>query len=470
MRHPVALSTIFLASVAFCFGHIKAETTDSIPKTWSYTSDYYQNIPPEDFWWKQFNDPLLDSLIDTGIDRNFNVAIAAKRIQLARQALRQAKSGYYPTLGLSAGWTKQRSSGDMTANRLPTTTIDYFSAGIDMSWEIDVFGRITADVKGAKARLGVSKADYVAAMNSLCAEIATTYIQLRTLQAQLRTIDNQLQTQKRVLDIAKARHKSGLNSKLDVAQASTICYSTESQIPSVKSNIISAINSIAVLLGEYPGALDSVLNTESPQPDYFHMIPVGVPLDLIRRRPDIRAAEAQMAAAAAQTGMAKKDFLPRLSLQGTVGFDAHRLGDLFSSKSFGYEIAPKISWTIFDGFSRNASLAEAKENLAIATDSYNLTLITAVEEVNNAMAVYYGELQSINAVEKAVDQAKEEFTLSIDLYKQGLSDFLSVAQAQITLLENSNRLVAAKGNAATGMISIYKALGGGWDILNTNEQ
>lgn len=456
------LTSILIASIFSIACAEETFSTDKMPEKWLYTPDKSQTLPAADEWWRGFNDPTLDTLISKGIDNNFNVAVAIRRIEMARQAIRQSKSAFYPQLSVSAGWTKSRQSGNMTDISTPIENLDYFSAGIDMAWEIDVFGRVNAQVKQKKAAYQASYADYLATMNSLCAQIGETYIQLRTLQAQLQVAKENMNKQDTVLNIARARHEAGLNSGLDVAQASTVFYSTASSIPALESEISTMINSLALLTGTYASDLTPTLHNSKPIPEYLRLISVGVPVDILRRRPDIREAEYELAVAAAGAGIAKKDFLPVLSLDGSIGVAAHDIGDLFRSHSMTYSIAPKVSWTIFDGFARNAALASARENMRIAADNYDLAVMTALEEANNAMANYNGYLHTIDALEKVVEESKKELDLSLDLYKQGLSDFLSVAQAQINLLEYADKLTSAKGSAAVQLVRIYKALGGGW--------
>lgn len=437
---------------------------DSIPRDWSYTAQYIQILPSDDQWWKSLSDPLLDSLISRGIDNNFNLAVAARRVDMARQAIRSAKAGCYPTLGISAGWNKNRNSGNMSSPAMPHTTVDYFSAGIDMAWEIDLFGRISSQVRQEKANWQASRADYAATMVSLCGEIATSYIQLRALQAELAVAQQHLESQHKVMKIAEARHEAGLASKLDVAQAATIYYSTEATIPELETSIATTINSIATLVGVYPESVAPTLSVARAIPDYRQIVGVGIPMDLLRRRPDIVQSEYSLAAAAAAVGVAKKEFMPTLSLEGSVGVASHDIGKMVKSNSLTYSIAPKLSWTIFDGMARNASLASARENMLSAIDRYNLTVMTAVQEVDNAMLSYTQLLRMIDYLQRVVDQAKEAFNLAIDLYKQGLSDFTDVADAQISYLQYSDRLAVTQGNTATALIKLYKALGGGWNL------
>lgn len=244
----------------------------------------------------------------------------------------------------------------------------------------------------------------------------------------------------------------------------TVYKSTEASIPTLETNIATAVNSLALLIGVYPKDLTYLLTDIRPLPDYRRIVAVGIPMDLLRRRPDLQAAEASMAAAAAKVGIAKKDFLPTISLEGSIGVASHNIKDLFDSRSFQYSVTPKISWTIFDGLARNASLASARESMMIAIDNYNLSLLTAIQEADNAMVTYTGQLRAIRSLEVVVEQAKEEMDMSLDLYKQGLSDYLNVAQAQITYLQYADQLMNAKGDADTDLVSLYKALGGGWSL------
>ncbi|MCH5319863.1 MAG: efflux transporter outer membrane subunit [Paramuribaculum sp.] len=437
---------------------------DSIPKEWEYSSKYKQEFPTDDDWWKIFGDELLDSLIAEGEANNFNLLQAARRIEMSRQALRKARSPYYPQFSLDAGWSKSRESGSLYKSRTNPTTMSYFSAGIDMSWEIDVFGKIRSNVKEAKANVNASRADYASVSISLCAEIASSYVQLRMLQEELSVNEEHVKSQEQVLNITEARFETGLASMLDVAQAKTVYYSTLATISSLKSQITTTINSIAVLVGEYPENMRARLSVARPQLAPNQPVYVGIPMDLIRRRPDVVEAEYELASYAAALGVAKKDFLPTISLTGSIGTSAHNISDVVKNNSFTYSIAPTLSWTIFSGFARSAEVASAKEQMLAGIDNYNLTLLTAIEEVDNAMATYFEAQVYQKRIEEVLVNAQLAFDLALDRYKQGLDAFINVADAQITLLQYATELVEAKGDALTALISLYKALGGGWNI------
>lgn len=425
---------------------------------------HYSSAPIDDAqWWKRFDDPILDSLIELAVERNYNLAIAARRIEIARQAVRSAQSGYYPQLSVDAGWSRSRQSGAIAGKDVAATTSSYWNGGISMSWEIDLFGKITASARQRKSLLRVSKAEYGAAMVALQAQMATAYINLRVYQAEREVAKTHSESQLKVVHITEARHKAGLASMLDVAQSKTVYYSTIASIPLLENSIRTTINSIAILLGEYPSELYGTLNEARPLPNYRQLVATGVPLDLLSRRPDIVAARQNVAAAADALGISRKDYLPTLTLNGSVGTAAHNASDLFKKNSFTYTVAPTLSWTIFDGFARKSATATAKENMEIEIDNYNLTVMTAVEEADNAMSAYIHELDYLNSISEVVSQSEESERLSLDLYKRGLSSFTNVVDAQLNVLEYKNSLIVAKGNALVSLIDLYKALGGGWN-------
>lgn len=472
MRNNVHISAIitglFLTvatTVAAQDNRVAAYLKETMPERWMYTAEIEQTLPTDDNWWKRFDDAMLDSLIAEGIANNFNLQMAVRRIKIAESRIGQAKSAYFPTFSLNAGYTKSRNAGAISGSDVPASNTSYFSGTVDMNWEIDLFGKITAQVKNKKALKNTSKADYVATMISLASDIATYYINLRTFQEELKVTQEYLESQERVVKIAKARFEAGLVSKLDVTQAETVYYSTQATIPQLETSLNQTINAIAILIGKYPEELRPMLERIKKQPDYHHLVPTGIPANLLRRRPDIVEAEYQLAAYAAQIGMAKKDFLPSLTINGSIGVAAHNAKDLFNNNSMQYNIAPTLSWTIFDGLSRKYALNEAKEQMQIGIKSYNMTVMTAVQEVDNAIYHYSSTLRAIDSYDEVLKQSAESLELSVDLYKQGLTPFTNVVDAQINTLTYANSLISAKGQALTALIALYKALGGSPDAF-----
>lgn len=424
-----------------------------LPQEWEYSSDFSQTLPNEDNWWSNFNDKCLDSLINIAITNNYNLQIAMKRIALAKSAIKIAQSGYYPNIFMNASWTKERSSG---------TTDDYFDLGLNFNWQIDLFGQITSQAKVKKSLWQASKSQYNGVMITLCANVATAYINLRTSQTQYIVANTHLKSQKQILEMTEARYKSGLASMLDVSQAKTVYLSTLASIKPLTSSIETQLNSIAILLGVYPNELPQGVNMFTELPEIYALVPVGIPADLLRRRPDIKEAEYTVASYAAAIGIAKKDFLPTLSLNGGIGFKSTKIGELFDKNSFNYSVSPTLTWTLFDGLSRKYHLIEAKEEYMIGIDNYNNTVMTAVKEVQNAMISYKYNLQESNDLELVTAEALNSLKLSVDLYKRGLSDFTNVLTSQQSYLQYNNSLITTKGKTLLSLISIYQALGGGW--------
>lgn len=436
---------------------------DTIPGHWVYNEYFNQTLPTEDNWWARLDDSILDTLITISETHSADVLIAARRITIARQALNTARAGYMPSIDLNAGWTKSRSSGAMGDELTEAAIGDYFNLGLSMSWEIDIFGKIYTKSKQQKALWNASRADYAAVMTALSANIAKAYVQLRVYQAEWIVAQEHIKSQGKIVEITEARHEAGLASMLDVAQARQVYYSTQASMPVLEASIRNSIYSICLLVGVYPRELHDLLNEVRDMPDFRQIVPVGVPSELIRRRPDIVEAEYQLASYAAALGIAKKDFLPTLTINGSLGTSAHKFDNLFKNQSLTYSIAPTLSWTVFDGLTRKYNAVTAREQMEIGIHQYNSAVMTAVEEVDVAISSYLGSLNNIEVVEKVIEESRKSLELSVDLYKRGLSPFNNVVSAQMSLLEYQNSLITSKGKALTALIALYEALGGGWD-------
>ncbi|MDE6321994.1 MAG: TolC family protein, partial [Muribaculaceae bacterium] len=391
-----------------------------------------------------------------------DLAMALRRIEVSRLSMKSAQAGYYPKVGVSAGWTKERSSGLLNGPNGRGRNSSYFDIGASLSWEIDLFGRINSQVKEKKAELRATRAEAEGVRLSVAAEIATQYIQIRTWQAELAIARNHIARQEKVVKITEARKEAGLGSGLEVAQAKVVYYSTQASIPILENSIATGINSLSVLVGEFPPAVKASLTDDYQLPSYLHIIDPGTPRDLLRRRPDIIQASEELSAQVEAVGIAKKDFLPTLTINGQIGTGAHRMNDLFHSQSLTYSIEPTISWTIFDGFSRKYNVAIARQQLESQVENYNLTALTAVEEVENALSSYQASVEHIKTIEQVIVQADKSLEFSVDLYKRGLNPFTDVVSAQLNCLEYQEEAVEAKGQALNYLITLYKALGGGW--------
>lgn len=437
-------------------------TARSLPERWIYTPEHSQPSPPDDEWWRAFNDPLLDSLIASASRDNPDVSIAMRRIQGAEAAVSRAKASYFPTIVLTAGYTLDRQSGNLGRTPIPAESSRFMSLGANASWEVDLFGRISASVRQQKEMAKVSKADYDGTLVSLTASLATAYINLRMAQQQLAIVETHLKSQERAFEIARARHEATLVSELDEAQAATVCATTRATLPSLRRSIAAGINSIAILLGRYPSEVESLLANASPLPVYSGMVSTSIPGELLRRRPDIVAAEATVASQAAALGVAKKDFLPTLAIQGSFSIESHDPSRLFEKRSIAYSVVPTLSWTLFDGFGRRAAVKEARASLEVSVEQYRQTVLNAVSEVEDALSAYiYARQYSMDLADAAASAARE-VELSLVQYRSGLTLFTPVSQALTTYLQLDSELVAAQASESTALINLYRALGGGY--------
>lgn len=444
------------------WANLPAAQRIDVPEAWQFSRIYSQTLPSDDRWWKGFEDPVLDRLIAQAEQANFNIRIALRRMEIARNQISLTKAGYYPTVNAQAGYAVEQSAGAIMNPAVKGQRLNYMNLGLSAQWEIDLFGRIGEQLKADKAEIQLSRADYEAAMVSLCSELAKSYIQLRVLQAQLDLAISHTHSQEKIVDMTLARQEAGLASALEVAQARQVLYATQSSIPPLEASIKAAIGAIAVLTGQYPEQVAPILEEVRDLPDVYMNPCVGTPLEMLRRRPDIAQAEAQMAVDAAQLGIAKKDYLPTLTLTGSVGVQARKPGDLFTSKGLAYTVAPTLSWTVFDGMARKYRTAQARRQMEVDIDNYNQTLLTAVQEVDSYAAAYNSYRTQIGMLDKLVKESRTALDLSVDLYRSTLTPFSNVVDAQIDLLNYENENIAARGNALTALISLYQALGGGW--------
>ena len=434
----------------------------SLPENWLENDALFQQVlPVDDQWWMVFEDATLDSLISLAVERNPSVLMAINRMDMAKANLGIARSAFYPTIDLNAGWTRQQSSGNMGTGN-PQGWNSNFQTSLDMSWQVDVFGNIRMKAKAQKENYAATREEYNAAMVSLCAQVAQTYFNLREMQQELDVLKRNAMSQEAVVKITEVRYNTGLVAKLDVAQAKSVYYSTLASIPSTESSIAQYMNTLAVLLGLYPQEVVETLSAPLPLPDYMEPVGVGMPAQLLLRRPDVRAAERQVNAQASLLGAAKTDWFPSFFLNGSLGYSSQDLRDFTQKKSMTWSIAPSVKWTIFNGGERINNIRLQRAQLDETINQFNNTVLTAVQEVENAMNAYKNSIKQIVACREMVNQGKEAFDLSLDLYKQGLSPFQNVLDAQRSLLTYENSLVKAKGYSLICLVQMYQALGGGW--------
>ena len=340
---------LLLPSKLFAQKEIDLEVV--IPEKWQIDSIYLTNNISYNDWWKKFNDPTLDSLITTALSNNYNLQSIAATLDKSEMMFRQSKSAFYPSLSLDAQYNLSESS----LNYYEVTSDDkyrtngYLNAGVSANWEIDVFGKNRDNVRANKKTFLATEAGYQDAVMTLCAQVATVYFNLRSYQQQLIVANQNIASEKNILDITVARYESGLGTQLDVSQAKSVYYNTLSTIPRLDAYITQCINELAVLLGTYPSVIVESLNEVSELPSIRHIINVGIPADVIRRRPDVRQAELQIEAQAAAIGAKKADYYPKFSIGGSFGFLSHDIDKFFDSESRMFQFTPSITWNLFSG-------------------------------------------------------------------------------------------------------------------------
>lgn len=433
-----------------------------LPDGWMETNEIFvQTLPIEDEWWKTFEDPTLDSLIAIAIGNNYNVEAAIKRMEQAQMNLYIERGNLLPSIGINGGWTRQQSSGNTGGSK---SWSGQYALSANMNWEIDLRGSILKRIQAGKEQALMSAEEYNGVMVSLCAQVATSYFNLRQFQLELEVLNHNCESQRSVVVLTEARNSSGLASKLDVAQAKQVYYGTLASVPAMEANITQMMNQLAVLLGEIPQNVLPTLTTPYQLPSHMEMVGVDVPASLLRRRPDIRAAERLVNAQVALLGASKREWLPQFFINGSIGYASDELKKLPRTASMTWEIAPSMSWTLFNGGQRYNNVRLNRAKLDETVSQYYQTVLQAVQEASNAMNAYSNSIKQIVSTRQAFNFSEKTLSLSLDLYKQGLTTFQSVLDAQRSLLSYEEALVQAQAHSLISLVEMYQALGGGWDI------
>jgi NodT family efflux transporter outer membrane factor (OMF) lipoprotein len=419
-------------------------------------------------WWKGFDDPILSSLVDRAVEANLDVRIAQSRIRQARAARGVATAGLWPEIDTSANYSYNRGtlSGNGTSvGWIPGYTNNYFQAGLDASWELDFFGGVRRNVEASQADLQAAVEDRRDVLVTLLGDIGTNYINLRCFQQQIDIARSNLKSQRRTVEIVRKKHQTGVVSALDLANASAQVAQTESQIPILESSAQGAIYALSVLLAREPTALVQELITGKPIPTVPPEIPVGLPSDLLRRRPDIRRAEAAIHASTARVGVATADLFPKFSLTGSYGFSSLDIAALANWQSAAWSVGPSISWPILDAgrIRWNIEGRSAEEEQALL--AYNKSVLAALKDVETSMFAYAREQERRRTLIEEVAQNQRAFDLSMKLYVTGKVDFLNVLIAERALYTSQDALAQCARSLSVDLVALYKALGGGWETL-----
>jgi NodT family efflux transporter outer membrane factor (OMF) lipoprotein len=416
-------------------------------------------------WWKAFNDPTLDELVERAYQQNLPVQVAGLRILEARAQMGVAIGNMYPQTqeGLGDAQRVRISSRLLETASLPHS-FAYFDIGIDAAWELDFWGRFRRNVEAADAAMLATVADYDNALVSLTAEVARTYAEMRTFEVLIRIARENAKSQKDGLNIAQSRFANGATSELDVAQARALLESTLADIPAQQANLQRTKNALSILLGQPPGGVEALLCGPHKIPSASRKVAIGLPAELLRRRPDIRSAELNAAAEAARIGVAEADLYPRFVLLGDIGVQASDAARLFAPGSLSYVAGPGFRWSIlnYGRITNNVRAQDARFQQALV--NYENTVLKAAQEVEDALIGFLKAQESASNLQKSVAAAQLAVHLSLVQYQEGAESFQRVVDSQTRLLDEQSRLAQTRSSIATNLIAVYKALGGGWEV------
>lgn len=410
-------------------------------------------------WWRSLGDPILNELITRAIAANLDIRTAASQLRQARSQRKIAAAAGAPQVGATGAGTRSGSSGSAGTG----ATGELFSAGIDASWELDVFGGIERGVQAADADLQAAEEARRDVLISIIAEVALNYVDLRALEAQRGIAAANLAIQESSLGVVRSKVERGASSRLDLTRAEAQAATTRSKLPVLDQQVQAVQNRLAVLLGQPPGALTDLSSSESMLAIPDIRIAVGVPAEVLRRRPDVRGAERRLAAEVARTGVAIAELYPRFSLGGSIGLESLSLSSLFDSASRAFNIGPRAQWVLFDGGRLRAQVGIQEEAQEQALIAYESAVLSALEDVENSIAAFASEQLSNQSLRVAAAASTEAARIAKLQMEAGATSFLPLLDAQRTQLVDQQALQASDAEILANLVRLYKALGGGWD-------
>ncbi len=466
---PIVVASVVLASCA-AVGPDYEQPAAPLPEAWESARNAGLQATQYELveWWEVFDDPLLKQLVETAHQQNYNLKLAGLRVLEARAQLGIAIGAQYPQQQFISGDVTRIGPSENAGQG--DTSFSQYDLSASLAWEMDFWGKFRRGIESADAALQASVANYDEAMVLITAQVVSTYVTIRTLEEQLRIAQENLKLQQRSYDIATVLYENGQDSELDVQQARSLFLNTKATVPSLQAQVNLSRNAMDTLLGQTNGYTESLIN-EGPIPDVPEQIAVGIPADLMRRRPDLRQAELQAVAQNAQVGVATADLYPSIALNGSLGvFSISRdVGggggsNLFESDSIGYTAGASFTWPVlnYDRIRNNVRVQDARLQQAIV--AYQELALEAAQEVDDAMESLAGAQAQKEILIDAVESAQRSNELSTLRYKEGFSDYQRVLDSQTSLITSQNRYAVAQGQAVQSVVALYKALGGGWEV------
>ena len=487
------LRGVWILSLLFCLGAACTVTPKqpivsvTLPETWSERPETAAGVQPVELarWWNTFQDPRLQALVERGISQNRDIREATARVQEARAARLVSLAPRWPRLGSATSYTRSLSSSTTTAlssnflddestrtdnSESPVGTSlgfgqerNFYQMGLDASWEIDLFGRLHWAEQALSADISAANEHRRTVLVALLAEIARNYIALRGAQQRLRIAERHIQAQQDSVEVTQARYQAGLTSALDAAEAEALLANIRAQIPPLQTTVKQTLHRLSVLVGEPPAAFDASLSQDHPIPQADLTGDIGLPSELLRRRPDIRQAERELEAATARVGVATTDLFPRLTLTGRLGTQGLNVTDLAKSAGLSWATGPGLSWPVFDAGRIRATIKVQDARQAQALARYEQVILTGLEEVENALVAYAKEQARRQWLTASVAAHTEAVEIATERYLSGLENYLSVALARRGLHTAQDASAQSRTALAAHVVALYTALGGGWD-------
>lgn len=422
-------------------------------------------------WWKVFNDPVLNRLIEMSYEQNLSLREAGARVLAARAQRDFAVGNLFPQTQEAAGaYSRNKASQEQALGAPPEVWFSDWNAGFNLSWELDFWGRFRRAVESADATLDASIENYDDVLVILLADVATNYIQYRTFEQRLFYANANVEIQRKSYQLAKDKQEAGATTERDTQQAKQILEQTRALIPALEIGLRQTNNRLCVLLGIPPKDLADILSATKDIPAPPLEVTVGIPADLLRRRPDVRRAERLVAAQSAQIGIAESEFYPHISLNGTIGVAADQFKELFDTPdSMTGSIGPSFRWSIlnYGRLSANVRFQDARfQELAYA---YQNSVLNAARETEDGIIAFLQSQEQTSRLLASVEAANRTVEITAEQYRQGAVDFTPLFLFQDTLTQQQDQLAVARGNIATSLITIYRSLGGGWDMRLTRE-
>ncbi|MEZ5814231.1 MAG: TolC family protein [Alphaproteobacteria bacterium] len=469
MKKPVIITALALGLAACSVGPDYTPQKTSFLEGWfSPRSEHISNEEISLEWWRVFNDPLLEKYIGQAAANNKNVQVALANVKRARALRGESNAAFFPQVNSSTSADRSKSS-DAVATSGNGNIRNLYDAGFDASWELDIFGGNRRANEASNARIGSAVAEYQDVMISTLAEVARNYYEARGLQKRISITENNAELLQETFNVVDQRLEAGEASSFDVSRARGEYQLTRARIPNLQADLHASIFTLSVLLGQTPEALLEEMGVVKPLPTPPDIVPVGLRSDMLRRRPDVRMAERELAASVADIGVETAELFPKFFITGDIGSQARVFGDVFSAAGGVWSLASLVQWSVFEGGAIRARIKVEEAESEAALAAYEQSVLSALADAETALTRYGQELETRKRLADGVKSRRQSVNFAKELFDAGEEDYLAVLDAERELIASEDNLVVSETNSITKLIALYAALGGGWQIHIENQ-